>query len=486
MQIFNPFLPSWEYIPDGEPRVFGDRVYVYGSHDRFGAPIFCVNDYVCWSAPLSDLSRWTCSGVIWRKNQDPMNPLGLRLLFAPDVVRGKDGRYYLYYAFDFLGAIGVAVCDTPDGHYRFYGHVHYPDGVIWGRRKGDEFPFDPGVLVDDDGRVFLYSGFETPVPAVMSRFRGHKNSGGVVLELEPDMVTVKAGPKLLFPLKTNRETPPLEDFRGHEFFEASSIRKIDGKYVFVYSSTNNHELCWAVSDRPDGDFRFGGTLVDQGDLYLDGRTEESRGLNYLGNTHGGMVLLNGAWYIFYHRQTNQHSYSRQACAEKLERTPEGGFRQAEVTSCGLNGGPLRGEGKYSAHIACNLWSREGVARYDRKFDKKLHPFLTQTGKDREEAGDQYIANLRDGSVAGFKYFDLKAPGKIAVEISGGAEGRLEVSLTPGFERILASLPVRSESGQGVSRTEAALPPVSGKQALYFRFSGQGALNFHAFELIRPE
>ena len=27
----NPYLPSWEYIPDGEPRVFGNRVYVYGS-----------------------------------------------------------------------------------------------------------------------------------------------------------------------------------------------------------------------------------------------------------------------------------------------------------------------------------------------------------------------------------------------------------------------------------------------------------------------
>ena len=50
-QAVNPYLPSWEYIPDGEPHVFNGRVYVYGSHDRFNAPIFCVNDYVCWSAP---------------------------------------------------------------------------------------------------------------------------------------------------------------------------------------------------------------------------------------------------------------------------------------------------------------------------------------------------------------------------------------------------------------------------------------------------
>ena len=35
-QSYNPYLPSWEYIPDGEPHVFGDRVYIYGSHDKNG------------------------------------------------------------------------------------------------------------------------------------------------------------------------------------------------------------------------------------------------------------------------------------------------------------------------------------------------------------------------------------------------------------------------------------------------------------------
>ena len=70
-QAVNPYLPSWEYIPDGEPHVFNGRVYVYGSHDRFNAPIFCVNDYVCWSAPVEDLSDWRYEGVIYRKKQDP-------------------------------------------------------------------------------------------------------------------------------------------------------------------------------------------------------------------------------------------------------------------------------------------------------------------------------------------------------------------------------------------------------------------------------
>ena len=167
-QAVNPYLPSWEYIPDGEPHVFNGRVYVYGSHDRFNAPIFCVNDYVCWSAPVEDLSEWRYEGVIYRKKQDPKNPLGYHLLFAPDVCQGPDGRYYLYYAFDFLGIMSVAVCDTPAGEYKFLGHIHYADGTLWGRRRGDQLPFDPGVLVDDDGRVWLYSGFYNAVPAILT------------------------------------------------------------------------------------------------------------------------------------------------------------------------------------------------------------------------------------------------------------------------------------------------------------------------------
>ena len=96
-QIYNPYLPSWEYIPDGEPRVFDGRVYVFGSHDRFNGYAFCLNDYVCWSAPEDDLTQWRYEGVIYRRGQDPKNPEGEHIFQAPDVVRGPDGRYYLYY-----------------------------------------------------------------------------------------------------------------------------------------------------------------------------------------------------------------------------------------------------------------------------------------------------------------------------------------------------------------------------------------------------
>ena len=70
-QAFNPYLPCYEYIPDGEPHVFGDRIYVFGSHDKFDGKKFCENDYVCWSAPVNDLSNCRYEGVIYKKTQDP-------------------------------------------------------------------------------------------------------------------------------------------------------------------------------------------------------------------------------------------------------------------------------------------------------------------------------------------------------------------------------------------------------------------------------
>ena len=168
-QVFNPYLPAGEYIPDGEPHVFGNRVYVYGSHDRFNAAIFCVNDYVCYSAPVDDLSAWRYEGVIYKKKQDPLNKLGIRLLFAPDVVQGVDGRYYLYYAYDFLGRMGVAVSVKPQGPYEYYGHVRYADGREWGSRSGDEFPFDPGALVDDEGKLI---GINTLITSYSGNYSG--------------------------------------------------------------------------------------------------------------------------------------------------------------------------------------------------------------------------------------------------------------------------------------------------------------------------
>ena len=87
----NPYLPLWEYIPDGEPRVFGDRVYIYGSHDRAGSDSFCDWKLKVWSAPLDNLNDWTCHGDIFHTKDDRDHKSATsewteRELFAPDVV----------------------------------------------------------------------------------------------------------------------------------------------------------------------------------------------------------------------------------------------------------------------------------------------------------------------------------------------------------------------------------------------------------------
>ena len=132
---FNPYLPSWEYIPDGEPYIFDGRVYVYGSHDSFGGVVFCQGDYVCWSAPVEDLGAWRYEGVIYRRTDDPLNKNNDCSLYAPDVTKGPDGRYYLYYVLESKDVVSVAVCDTPAGKYEFYGYVHYKDGTLWAKAK---------------------------------------------------------------------------------------------------------------------------------------------------------------------------------------------------------------------------------------------------------------------------------------------------------------------------------------------------------------
>lgn len=478
-QAFNPYLPSYEYIPDGEPHLFDDRIYVYGSHDKFNGASFCLNDYVCWSAPKDDLSDWRYEGVIYRRKQDPYGKDGIMsAMYAPDVCRGTDGRYYLYYFIGYNGVISVAVCDTPAGKYEFLDFVRYKDGTVVGK-KGEPLQFDPGVFVDDDGKVYMYTGFG-PVGYPSFLMKGHKPSrkGAMVFELESDMLTVKGDYKYIGVegKKSGAGTP----YEGHEFFEASSMRKFDGKYYFIYSSFVGHELCWAVSDNPLGGFTYGGVLVSNGDVGTGGREGKNSAVNYIGNTHGSVVKANGKYYVFYHRQTNRNQFSRQACAEEI-RFEDGKFFQAELTSCGLNGAPLKGEGKYEARIACHLYSKKGTYFYGVfKRPKGVHPFFTQSGVDREDNPDQYIANVRDGATAVFRYFKLNGANKIRITYRGGGGKMIVSALEDGEIAAEISLPKSSSE----TTAEGAFSAQDGIKPLYFRYAGGGAIDFIAFELVK--
>ncbi|MGN0435341.1 MAG: family 43 glycosylhydrolase [Wujia sp.] len=429
-QIYNPFLPLYECIPDGEPHVFGDRVYLYGSHDKEGGETFCMLDYTVYSAPIDDLKDWRCEGVIYSAIQDPDYP-NRKYMYAPDVVRGNDGRYYLYYCMSgafghggYFGPISVAVCDSPAGKYEYLGYVKNPDGTP----MQDFVCFDPGVI-NDNGIIRIYYGtryeyqeeenFENDEEHIQEEMKMFNKSREEILYTEgtvmgpcmvvvgDDMLTVKEKPKHIIPYAVKGTS-----FEEHPFFEASSMRKIDDTYYFVYSSRQNHELCYATSRYPDRDFVFGGTIVSNGDIGMNGRADKDR-LNMTGTTHGSIEKINGEWYVFYHRLTHKSDYSRQACAERITVKPDGSIDQVEITSCGLNGGPLIGKGTYPAVIACNItnWNMPHGCNsiYTDSF-----PNVNNQGEDR------FIAQIADDTLIGYKYFKLE--GITELELCVRADG----------------------------------------------------------------
>lgn len=452
-QAFNPYLPSWEYIPDGEPYVFGDRVYVYGSHDFYNGYVFCMGDYVCWSAPVEDLGDWRYEGVIYPRNEDPLNKDGKMCLYAPDVTVGPDGRYYLYYVLDHVSVVSVAVSESPAGRYEFYGYVHYEDGTRLGERAGDQPQFDPGLLTEGE-RTYLYTGFCG---------RGDKSrTGAMATVLGPDMLTIVEEPVFVAP---GCEYGAGTGFEGHEFFEAPSMRKIGDTYYFIYSSVVMHELCYATSKSPTKGFVYGGVLVSNCDLHVDTYKPADLPMAYGANNHGSMVEIKGRWYIFYHRHTNGTWYSRQGCAEELEILPDGRIPQVEITSCGLNGGPLEGKGEYPAYIACHLFTdTPSVYVGGERFPK-----IMQDGRDGDELPG-YIANIQDSATAGFKYFDCKGIREIRIKVRGYADGVFEVKTSWDGEA-LARIKVKYSNVWEEYTVPVSIP--DGKQAIYLTYRGGG-------------
>lgn len=450
-QVFNPFLPLDVCIPDGEPHVFGDRVYLFGSHDKEGGHTFCMLDYVVYSAPVDDLTEWSCKGISYRASQDPDHDVR-PYMYAPDVVQGNDGLFYMYYCMSgaygiggYTGPISVAVCDTPDGEYRYLGHVRHKDGSVMMRY----ICFDPGVI-NDDGVIRVYYGtqydFEEQedfsendeyIRREMEMFGRSREEilsypdsimGAVMLTLEDDMLTVKEEPHHIIPYRV-KET----DFEAHPFFEASSMRKIGDKYYFVYSSMQNHELCYAVSDHPDRDFVFGGTIVSNGDIGYEGRDEYHR-TNMTGTTHGSIEKIKDQWYVFFHRLTHKSDYSRQACAEPITICADGSISQVPYTSCGLNGGPLAGRGIYPAVIACEI-SNGCMPHGCNGIYANEFPHVNHRNDER------FIAEIEDGTIIGYKFFECSALKKIGIKLRFETpENKIRFEGTPRIdERCLSEL-----------------------------------------------
>lgn len=404
----NPYLPNWEYIPDGEPRVFGDRIYAYGSHDRKDSIDFCDYKLKVWSAPVSDPTKWVCHGDIFRSRDGHDSPSDVdwtdELLFAPDVVE-RGGKYYLYaYIVNAKGC--VAVADRPEGPFRLLSRYeydipnHYDNGTF----------IDPGVLVDDDGRVYIYCGYQ----------------GSYMCELKDNMYEAVPGSYKLDIIPTAEP---------HRFFEACSPRKINGTYYLIYSPQRGSCLDYATSDSPTGPFTYRGTIIDNG-IDFPG-----------GNDHGSVCCVNGQWYIFYHRMTNGTIMSRRGCVERIEILPDGTIPQVEMTSLGFEES-LNPYDFTQADTACVL---------------KGGCYITETS-----VFERPIVNVTDGCVMGWKYFDFgedfaSKTMQIRLKLRGtGSRGRVHVRLDSEDGEELGTVDFAEDSGTAGARIKAA----TGRHAVF--------------------
>ena len=481
-QAYNPFLPLNEYVPDGEPHVFGDRVYLYGSHDSEGGTRFCERDYTVYSAPIDDLTKWTCHGVTYKKSQDPRSKGGKLVdYYAPDCVRGNDGRYYLYYAAmgpntKNFGPMSVAISDKPEGPFEYLGDIRYPGGKPMTRFLTN----DPAVI-NDNGRIWLYYGwglgrdfrnklfapilnyvqsklFKRPI----SEIKATKPSilSCAVVELENDMLTVKSEPKCVLDSKTTANKK--SELYHHAFYEAPSIRKIGDIYYLVYSSGQNNELCYATSKHPDKDFIYRGVIISNSDLGYKGNKQRRAPA---GTIHGGIECINGNYYVFYHRCTHNTDYSRQACAEPIQLLPDGTISQVEITTQGLSGKSLEGYGSYPAALCCNLFNKR-TRTVQGNGHGKSQPNITCANNEC------YITAVTNNTTAGFKYFKFDRPAKITVT-ARGAKGQISVTTAIGGDAVAVIPLVETKNW---TKFSAKIKPIDGIKPLYFTYQGKGMID----------
>ena len=499
----NPYMPLWEHIPDGEPYVFEDpdnpgkyRVYVYGSHDNLKT-MYCGRDQVVWSASVDSLNNWRYDGVILvvDKNAkgDPFDTAKTAdVLYAPDVTLVTDSTgkktYYLF-PNDQTGYRNglIAKSDRPDGPFEVCNWKDDDPNQVTGI-----YGFDPAVFVDDDGKIYGYWGF------------GHS----MAAEIDPaTMCTPMPGTKVVDGMIPGFKEQPGNVFR---FFEASSIRKIQDKYVFIYSRftadgefglpSSNYTLAYAYSDHPLGPWTYGGTIIDGRAREINEQGDTIASAVIDGNTHGSICQIKDQWYVFYHRQTGTDEYARQAMVAPITVQVEKGaggkvlISEGEYNSNGFALDGLNPFERRSAGVACWLTGPK-TAVHEWPNNTFYGSYVASSYGTDSNFSEPYdlknntnlVVNNTDGSIVGYKYFNFDAKRLDTKEnlmlcldlIPEGIDGTIEVMMdrpwtSQGGKKIgeialKADMPKTSTTmAIGISN-EAKENDLAGKHAIFLLF-----------------
>ncbi len=331
----NPYLPLWEHLPDGEPRVFEDpdclgkyRAYIIGSHDT-SFDRYCGSDIRMWSAPVDDLTDWRDEGAIFTYSVGGE----WDIMYAPDLVEvpdGKGGKVYYLYPHSRGPRREAMVCKgyRPDGPFVPVNLNAEGTAVT----EGSVLGFDPSIYIEhvtDPADPDSRTGFRA------YGFWGFQRSLAAELD-QNTMYSVRPGTETIpyfIPASTHQGT--IRDPEGtvyhalmsnqnpldFNFFEASSIRKVGNKYVMIFSGfsgpeyglgNTNSTLRYAYGDSPLGPWRSGGVLVDSRGVVVNRDGSALQLTNAGHNTHGSLQEINGQWYVFYHRPPRGFGFARQA------------------------------------------------------------------------------------------------------------------------------------------------------------------------------
>ena len=496
----NPYLPLWEHLPDGEPRVFEDpdnpgklRAYIIGSHDTHYRE-YCGNDIRMWSAPVEDLTQWRDEGAIFSWFVDGR----WDTMFAPDLVEVNDKKtgkktYYLYPHSRGWRRVGM-VCkgDRPNGPFTPINLTEDGRACL------------PGSIIDFDPSVFVENITDKKDPDYDKGFRAYVFYGfqhSTAFELDQEtMYSVRPGTKVIDPFipasghdgnlldKEGTVYPALyqgQDPHDFNFFEASSIRQVGNKYVMVFSGFSGREyglgntnsaLRYAYGDSPLGPWRAGGVLVDSRGVVPNEDGSRLTTTNAAHNTHGSLQEINGQWYVFYHRPPRGFANARQAMVAPVKITwdkkpvAKGGqvhivaydpytkdnewtakasdgmvYTGAEVTSEGFYIFGLPPYQYYSAGIACYMSG----------------PNSNEWMQDNHDVWNDgmELAGITNHGIVGFKYFGfggLEADSKGINAFEGTKEGdgtELNLWLTPGGQgafkiHVMLDGPYANETWQG--------------------------------------
>ncbi len=362
-------------------------------------------------------------------------------------VDGKP-KFFLYFA-DNGGGIGVVTSDSPVGPFvDELGH-----GLI--RRDMEncgnvEWLFDPAVLVDDDGKAYIYFGGGVPQGKAAHPMTGR------CAQLGDDMMSLVGVP-------TTIDAPYL--------FEDSGIHKYGDTYYYTYCSNfsvdkagtdeygfENGEICVMTSKSPLGPFTFSERILKNPGYYW--------GVG--GNNHHAIFQFKGQWYITYHT--------------RMLETEQGivkGYRSTSIDEFNFN------EDGTIGNIRMTKAERKQVGTLNPYEPINGATFAVMGGVDTAPAdevskkygcGNLLLTAIDTGDFVKLQGVDFGTRGASFVKATvktHGKDGAIRVTTKFPNGDVAGYLPVKADSAE-TTVIEAKLDKtITGVQDVFFTFCGEG-------------